>query len=74
MKRIDNRPRSEQHQQGADNKRDVTLLTEEKRNLVERIKTQRDGLQVMREKLPNIRHVDKRKITEDKRSRIICTD
>ena len=52
-------------QQSVDNTRDIENLSQEKQELVKLIVERREGLQRIREKLPNIRHIDKRKIMEE---------
>ena len=43
----------------------VENLTQEKQELIERIKNIREGLQEERKRLPNIRHIDKRKLVNE---------
>lgn len=55
----------ENHQRISENIATRDELSEESRRLVELITIKRAGLHTMREKLPNIRHIDKKKIIEE---------
>ena len=66
LARIYQRSRAcENHQRISENIATRDELSEESRRLVELITIKRAGLHTMREKLPNIRHIDKKKMIEE---------